>query len=424
MNSGATVAFPAKDYRFCGLSTDVLATCGRYSLLGFVIFVAKLWVIRQYGSSVPQLDQWSGEAWKLYKPYLEGGLSLSNLFAAHNEHRILFSRLLFLLLLKANGLWEPLLQLVIHAALHSAVIVLFISLCCRALSGPQRVLLILVTTPLWLLPFGWENTLVGFQSQFYFVAFFGTLSLWSCWRFETLSLGWCACLRSPVLCSLFTMASGLFSRPRVACGFVLAARLWMQPTQWLRQLIGLALLVALAVWGFELVPVDLREGQYRATSFWQLIGALLTVLSWPCGGSWAFVILQAPFILLGFALFRQRITVRDASWLPLALGAWGWIQALATAYGRANLTLLAPRYLDTFCLTLYASFACLLIWAARFTPPSRQGRNLGIVILWTMMAALGATRHFVTHTSEELLTARDLTSQQEATVKDPISRIA
>jgi hypothetical protein len=140
-------------------------------------------------------------------------------------------------------------------------------------------------------------------------------------------------------------------------------------------------------------------------------------LSWPCGGPWAFVILQAPFVLLGIALFRQRIAASDAAWLPLALGVWGWIQALATAYGRANLTLLAPRYLDTFCLTLYASFACLLIWAARFTLPTRQGRNLGLVMVWTVVAALGATHHFVIHTSDELLTARDLASQQEATVK-------
>lgn len=414
MNSGASVAPPVKAFRCCGLSIDALATWGRYLLLGFAIFVAKLWVIRQYGSSVPQLDQWSGEAWKLYKPYLEGTLSFSDLFAPHNEHRIFFSRLLFLLLLKANGLWEPLLQLVVQAALHSMAIVLFVSLCGRGLSGTARVLLILVTSLLWLLPFGWENTLVGFQSQFYFIALFGMLAVWGCWRFETLSPGWWGALLACV-CSLFTMASGLFVP--VACGFVVVARLWTEPGQWLRQIIGLALLVGLAVWGYELVPVALRQGQYRAESAGQLISALLTVLSWPCGGRWPCLIVQAPLVLLGITLFRQRVPVRDAAWLPLALGVWGWIQALATAYGRANLTLLAPRYLDTFCLTLCASLAGLLVWAAHFTPPARQKRNLGFVILWTVVIVFGATRYFIRDTSEGLITARDLTAQQEATVK-------
>jgi len=396
------------------MSPAALATLGRYILLGFAIFAVKLWVIRQYGSSVPQLDQWSGEAWKLYKPYLEGTLSWSDLFAPHNEHRIFFSRLLFLGLLKANGLWEPLLEMVVDAALHATVIVFFVALCSRALSGPHRVLLILVTSPLWLLPFGWENTLVGFQSPFYLVAFFGSLSLLLCWRFETLTLGWFACLLTCV-CSLFSLANGLFVP--IACGFILAARLWIQPAQWLRQIVGLALLVALAVWGYELVPVELRAGQYRATSLVQLLGTLCMTLSWPCGGSWAFLILQAPFVLLGLALFRQRVPVRDVAWLPLALGAWGCIQALATAYGRANLTPLTSRYLDTFCLTLCASLACLLVWTVRFAPPLQQKRHAAFIGVWALTCVWGAGHHFASHTSDELLTARDLTAMQEATVK-------
>jgi hypothetical protein len=390
------------------------ANLSRWLLLFFAIFAAKLWVIRQYGSSVPQMDQWSGEAWKLYKPYLEGKLAFADLFAAHNEHRIFFSRLLYLLLLKANGLWEPLLQMVVQAAMHAAAIAFYFSPCSRSLSGRQRVLLLLATSPLWLLPFGWENTLIGFQSPFYFVALFGILSLWLCWRFETLSLGWWLCPLTCV-CALFNMAGGLFVP--VACAFFMVVRIWNEPKQWLRQLIGLALLAGLAVWGFELVPVELRNGQYKASSLGQLLGAWFTTLSWPCGGAWAFLILQAPFVLLGIALFRRRVASHDPAWLPLALGMWGWVQALATAYGRANLTLLAPRYLDTFCLTLIASLACLMIWALRFCPSSNQKRSTGLIGLWIVALTFGALRYFAHETSDALLTARDLTSQQEATVK-------
>jgi hypothetical protein len=152
----------------------------RWLMLFVAIFGAKLWVVRQYSCSVPQWDEWSGEAWVLYKPFLEGKLTFWNLFAPHNEHRIFFARLFFLALLKLNGLWEPQLQIVLQAALHSAVIVFFISLCSRSLRRTQRMALILVTGVFFLLPFGWQNTISGFQSPFYFLMGFGTLAIWRC----------------------------------------------------------------------------------------------------------------------------------------------------------------------------------------------------------------------------------------------------
>ena len=74
-----------------------------------VILGAKLWIIQVYGSPLPYWDQWD-EAKLVFKPWLEGHLTWGALFAAHNEHRIVFTRLLDLLELRLNGQWDPELQ--------------------------------------------------------------------------------------------------------------------------------------------------------------------------------------------------------------------------------------------------------------------------------------------------------------------------
>ena len=83
-----------------------------------VILGAKLWTIQVYGSPLPYWDQWD-EAKLVFQPWLEGHLTWGALFAAHNEHRILFTRLLDLLELRLNGQWDPGLQMVVNALLHA-----------------------------------------------------------------------------------------------------------------------------------------------------------------------------------------------------------------------------------------------------------------------------------------------------------------
>ena len=55
---------------------------------------SKLWLILKCGSSVPYWDQWE------LLPLLKGGWS--GLFATHNEHRIVFTKLWTVLLFNLN----------------------------------------------------------------------------------------------------------------------------------------------------------------------------------------------------------------------------------------------------------------------------------------------------------------------------------
>ena len=84
--------------------------------------------MRQNPVTVPYWDQWDGEARALYLPFSECSLTWAQMFSQHNEHRFFFSRLLALDLLMANGQWDPRLQQVVNAALHSLVAVLLVAI--------------------------------------------------------------------------------------------------------------------------------------------------------------------------------------------------------------------------------------------------------------------------------------------------------
>jgi hypothetical protein len=56
--------------------------------VALVIVSARLWLIHNFGSSVPFWDQWDMQAAGLFLPWLDGTLKLDNWLATHNEHRV------------------------------------------------------------------------------------------------------------------------------------------------------------------------------------------------------------------------------------------------------------------------------------------------------------------------------------------------
>src|SRR5580704_8303524 len=72
---------------------------------------AKFLLILKSNGPLPYYDQWDGEAIDLYVPYYEHALSFMDLFKAHNEHRIFFTRVYDLILLLLNGQWDSQLQM-------------------------------------------------------------------------------------------------------------------------------------------------------------------------------------------------------------------------------------------------------------------------------------------------------------------------
>lgn len=84
VQDGATM--PPASERFSWM----LGLAGLFTL----VLAAKLILIAHFGQPVPFWDQWDAEAYRLYKPYLEGTLQPQAFIEPHNEHRILLTRLL------------------------------------------------------------------------------------------------------------------------------------------------------------------------------------------------------------------------------------------------------------------------------------------------------------------------------------------
>jgi hypothetical protein len=166
-------------------------SCGRAAAIAFsrrnvwlwsgavflLVLGARLWLIRDDGSSLPSSDHWVGEAASLYIPFADRCLTWRGMFAFHNEHRIFLTRVLNICLLLLNNQWDATLQTVVNSTLDAAVALLTLLAVWRAIGGELWYVALLVAVA-FALPFSWVNTIGGFQSQFYFLALFSILAVW------------------------------------------------------------------------------------------------------------------------------------------------------------------------------------------------------------------------------------------------------
>ena len=349
-------------------------------LLGLFLVVlgAKLLVVGNYGNPTPYWDQWEAEAATLYHPDATGNLGLAQFVAAHHEHRILWVRLLGLLELRLNGgIWDPVFQMVVNAALHGLALVLLLACLLREL--PERSSAPLVFFSLLLtLPFGWENTLAGFQSQFYFFLLFGFSSLWLLIRARPLSaLWWLGFLA--LIAAYFSIASGFLAG-------LAAAACHLFRMAWKRRLdkstcIGIGLLLSYVLLAYGWTPAVEIHHHLKAGGIRDFAVAFFKALAFPfCARPALALVVQWPAIsLLGLlaATKRDRLAV-SPPWFLVGAILFVWLNAAATAYGRgAGGVGPAPRYVDTLFCGLALNGASLL-----FLAPLFRGR-------WMQVAQLG-----------------------------------
>ena len=151
----------------------------RLALAGCLAAVlgAKILLIARLGIPTPYWDQWDAEAAGLYLPWLEGRLDAAHWFAFHNEHRLVLTRASALALLWLTGTWDPIAQMLFNALVHVAAIGLLIALLGRLLDLTRFLFFAAFALLFWAVPFGWDNTLGGFQLQFYGLILLSVLSL-------------------------------------------------------------------------------------------------------------------------------------------------------------------------------------------------------------------------------------------------------
>jgi hypothetical protein len=326
-----------------------------------VVYGARLWLVDDFGSPVPFWDEWDAEGGQLFKPFLLGQLHLSSLFDGHNEHRIVLTRLLELGLFRADGMWDPRLEMVVNATIAAGTATLIAYLLILEMGGEWWRPVIGTVAVLWILPYARENTLWGFQSQFYFLVLFSFVALWGLSHGPAFTGRWWLGTASLVLAGV-SFGSGLLAGLAVVAIRCLAIALdrstWR--THWLTLLAGL--LGAGILLGFA--PHAPKNEEFHAQGPWYFLVAFFKYLSWPaCKQGVPVFIFMVPVLVCARTLVREKGR-QPARWFILSLAIWTAMQAAALAYGRGGRGgSPASRYQDILVIGfLAASMALLFEW--------------------------------------------------------------
>lgn len=316
-----------------------------------LIVAARLYFVGTFGVSLPYWDQWDAEGDFLLRPWIEGRLKLRELWQPHNEHRIFPTRLFSLLIFNFTGVWDNLIEARVNILLAScipAMILLFL-MRQKALHGPRWLILIVIIAQ-FSLPFSYENLLVGFQSQFYFLIIFTILAIILATIYPD-SPGAMAGVAVLSWLSVLTMGSGIITPVAVAGVFVLQS---IQKRQINRKQVLLAVLLAgLAAAGYSIIPQIEANHIYRARNLSDMWNALQLILAWPVLKSWpAAVVLWIPGLAMVPWLLRTRALSR-ADLFMAGCVMWSLAQTLAIAYGRGqSMGSVSSRYTELFTIGL------------------------------------------------------------------------
>lgn len=358
---------------------DAFCTWVEFAFFVLIVAVVKLFIINRYGNATPYWDQWSAEGEQLYKAWLDGGFGARDLFAAHNEHRIVVTRIWSLILLKVNsGIWDPLLQMKANIWLHVSAMLLLLGLLTRSLGCKQKWFLVMVSAAIISIPYAWENTLAGFQSQFYFVLIFSILFLWSMSTSHSYSLRWWCGLLFGIL-SVLSMASG--SIALISGVLLLLLRKYTDKMANIRSS-SIALIILMTILAVYITPTVPGHAVLKAQSLQQYFSSLFSVLSWPVKNQWGFFIIQMPSMLYVGRLFHKSCHGKNVNYFVIALLLWVWGQYASMAYGRAVISL-SSRYLDVFAvgIILNAYFVVSMFSSSR---EERNFQKLALAGLWVI----------------------------------------
>jgi hypothetical protein len=366
----------------------------QYSAFALVLFGIKLWVIQNFGNATPYWDQWDAEAANLYEPFLSGTLSWADLFAPHNVHRIFTTRILALILLIINGIWNPLLQMIVNAGLHIVTLVLLIILLLRVIGEKYTSFMLFFSIFLFSIPYDWENTLAGFNAQIYFVILFSIIGLWYTSTNEIFSTHWWLGIGGALL-AYFSFASGVFvfaSQAFVGGIFYLFG---LRKTK--KQILAIALTTVGFLLGVAMTPTSSADTSKTVVFF---IRGLAKVFSWPLGTTlvtvfdwhlvtyfFAALLCNFPAILFTVLMLWKRPHMNDRRWFLMSLVIWAVGQNLSIAFGRGAI---ASRYLTFFAVFLLINSICFITFPGFFAEKSRRWiKKLAGTWLLLMAISLG-----------------------------------
>lgn len=311
-------------------------------VLGF-----KLLLINEFNPITPFWDQWE-EGGSLYTPIIEGRFDPAFLISPHNEHRMLFTRIINLAVFYAVGLWYPALELVVNSFIHCAAIFTVVYLVTRHISVYARSIAILLITLVYIIPFGFENTLQGFQS-FYLLILLSVLSIHMMSKSRAFSGGWLAGLALSIA-SYFCVASG--SLTAAISGIIMVLQLVVGSRQrTAREYVAVFVCVAVSVIQVLKIPYVPDSSPYKSYSLFVFVTAMIDQASYPFRAPYG-LLQYTPSVILIFLIFMRKPELSAYEWSALAIFMWLGSQMMSIAYGRGNLNVTEPRYTDILILGL------------------------------------------------------------------------
>ncbi|MEI7707647.1 MAG: hypothetical protein WCI90_05200 [Chlorobium sp.] len=333
----------------------------------FIVFGAKAVIISNFGSSVPFWDQWSAEGLGLYCPLIDGTLRWTDLFSSHNEHRIFTTKVLHLLLFKLNsGVWDPMVQMYANAAIHTISLVLLLFFLQKGMTQGSRLQFFAFATLLFAVPYGHQNTLSGFQSQFYFLLLFSFPFLWSISRYRTGYYHWFFVIVFSGFMSFFSLASGILT---IAAGIGTLMIRWIcgiERTRWTAVLI-----IVLAIFLFTGLYFTSAKPETKSLLDFTI------ALSFATGGG----LLYTPVVLFMIRQLQKKPSTDDYSWFVFSLSLWVLAQIFATAFSRGS-GILTSRYLDILSIGILLNGYCILFMLQKY---GNSRRFKKIAIIWFLL---------------------------------------
>lgn len=360
--------------------------------LFLAVLGGNLAVIARYGSDLPHWDQWDAEGAQAILPYLQHRLTLADLIAPNNEHRVACTRILALGLLALNGQWDARLECVVNAAMFAALAVLFFRYGARFLGRGRQAAWFLAVAALTAPPVAWQNVISGFHSQQYFLIGFSLVTLALLLTAPPWTARWWAGVGC-AFAALFTMASGLLAAATVIAVLALEGR----PREvWRRHGITLAACLSFVMLGWALRVIIAQNAVLEAHSVRDFAVTFWRSLQWPADGFAPLALLVwLPWALWAWRHWRRSGAHSGRDRVLFAAGAWVILQFAATAYGRgAGGAWPASRYLDTVVIGLLVNVLALLVLPAAPAAASwKRWLRPALTILWFGVVGAGVVRH-------------------------------
>lgn len=348
-----------------------------------VVIGSKGFIILRFGTDLPYWDQWAKEGEMILAPFVEGTLRLKDFFIPHNEHRIAPTLALNLTLAVAGGQWDARVQCVANAFLHAFLMLGIFAFawhfCGRWWALATGFLLAVLCT----LPIVWENTLGGFQSQFYFLIGFSLAATHGLLAKRGPACGrWWIGLLCAGLASV-SMGSGFLCLFPVA--LIVALRSRDRRFTWADALtFTISILLLLGGWLLRAkVPWHEPLHAQNAADFFLF---MVRCLAWPRPQwPWLAALIWLPWIVFAVRFLVRRRPVRDERCEMIAAGGlWVLLQAGVLAYARgtrlpgSGVVMPPSRYGDVLAIGIAVNLLAFSIW-------KNQKQRTGLAGIWAAL---------------------------------------